>query len=70
LFGALNSSAPSRKNGRFSGKKIALRGSKVNWPASDFCFQLNLDQFAAPGITGEQEIKRSEKYKTSDLLFS
>ena len=33
-LGVVNCSSPSRKNGRFSGKKIALRGSNVNWLAS------------------------------------
>src|SRR6266566_6422501 len=35
LCGVLNWSSPSRKNGRFSGKYSAWRGSITNCPASD-----------------------------------
>jgi hypothetical protein len=34
LVGVLNCSMPSRKNGRFSAKKIELRGSRLTCPAS------------------------------------
>src|SRR6476619_3589948 len=35
VCGVLNASNPSRKNGRFSGKNSACRGSNASWPASD-----------------------------------
>src|SRR5205823_14052592 len=35
LCGVLNASSPSRKNGLFSGKNSACRGSITNCPASD-----------------------------------
>src|SRR5512132_3971519 len=35
LCGTVNCSRPSRKNGRFSGKNSACRGSITNFPASD-----------------------------------
>jgi hypothetical protein len=34
-LGVVNCSIPSRKNGRFSWKKLSSRGSKRSWPASD-----------------------------------